>query len=147
MPFRQPRALRETEVGGRETGQKNSMTKTRRAVRRGYKAFGSPGTRPGEVIREARCRRGGRWEVIPTPTPDALAATLLHRPCDKQQADLSGLPSPGLSEGPPGVGVGPGLPEQGRGFPLSFEPSCQVRRPAAMGGAWAWAGTPGRGRG
>lgn len=41
-------------------------------MRRGCKAFGSPGTGPGEVIREARCRRGGRWEVIPTPTPTPL---------------------------------------------------------------------------
>lgn len=45
--------------------------------------------------------------MIPTPTSDALAATLLHRPCDRREVDVSGLPSPGLSEGLPGMGAGP----------------------------------------
>lgn len=78
--------------------------------------------------------------MIPTPTPDALAATLLHRPCDRQEVDLSGLPSPGLSEGLPGMGAGPVVQWRGGGFLLSFEPTSQLQRPQR----WAEPG-PGRG--
>ncbi|VCW84028.1 unnamed protein product, partial [Gulo gulo] len=64
---RKPRASARGRSGRQRNGPKEQHgQRPRRAALRGRKVFGSPGTGPEEVMREARCRRGGRWEVTPT---------------------------------------------------------------------------------